>query len=131
MTPLKMVRPESSPKILLRVGMKSPGLHTYPLWARWLIRFVYFVTGYQESAHDIGITDDEQQADEWCLGPNYFYKPLYFGVALPPEQCAPGPTVWPRSEANALYKNYSPDGVFLTRGEFNALKAKIQQVTNA
>lgn len=127
MAPLIAVKP-SAPRVEYRVGKHSPGLSAYPLWARWLIRSVYFLTGYQVTSEDIGIAEDEEQADSWCLDSTYFYKPLYVGVPLPEDQCAPGPVVWPRSEAKRLYEKCSPDGVFITRHEYNLLTEAVTEV---
>src|SRR2546421_3826206 len=109
MAPLAAVKTET-PRIKYRVGKHSPGLSTYPAWARWLIRGVYFLTNYQVTSQDIGIADTEDEADSWCLDDTYFYKPLYVGLPLPPDHVAPGPVVWPRSEARVLYEKFCPDG---------------------
>lgn len=126
---LVAVKDQAVPKTLYRVGRHSPGLHTYPLWARWLIRGVYFLTGYQVTSEDIAIATSEREADAMCLDASYFYKPLYVDSPLPSEkQCGPGPTVWPRSEANELYAKHFPDGIFMTRSEFEALKIAVERV---
>lgn len=116
------------PRIEYRVGKHSPGLSTYPFWSRWLIRAVYFWTGYQVTSHDIGIAESAEEADSWCLDGTYFYKPLYVGFPLPPEQAAPGPVVWPRSEARELYEKHCPDGVYITRQQFESLKGAVDGV---
>jgi hypothetical protein len=121
---LKAVQPQ--PRIVWRVGMHSPGLHTYPLWARWLIRFVYFVTGYQATAHDIGVAEDEQQARSWLKGKNYFAKPQYLGVELPEESAGPGTVIWGDEEAALLYRKHSPDLVTMTRQDFETLQRAIE-----
>jgi hypothetical protein len=120
------VKPDIRPRIEYRVGMHSPGLMTYPLWARLLIRLVYFITGYQVTPHDVGIAETEEEADSWCLDTNYFYKPLYVGLPLPEEGAGPGPVVWPRlKEAKGLYEKHCPDLVTLTRPEFEALQGAV------
>jgi hypothetical protein len=105
--------------------MHAPGLHTYPFWARWLIRFVYFMTGYQVTAHDIGVAEDEQQARSWLKDKNYFAKPQYLGVQLPEEGSGPGTVIWGDEEVNALYHDHSPDLVTMTRTEFRQLQEAI------
>lgn len=126
---LAAVKPR--PIIMYRVGKHSRPLSDYAFWARWLIRAVYFWTGYQVTAEDIAIASDEETAHSMCLDDSYFYKPLYVDVALPPEQCTIGPVVWPQSEARDLYKRHSPDGVFLTRDEFNMLEVAVSNTTRS
>jgi len=116
-----------APRILYRVGKHSPGLAAYPIWARWLIRLVYFSTGYQVTSEDIGIATTPEQAESMCLDSTYFYKPLYVDSSLPPEQCAPGPVVWPHSEAGNLYKRHTPDAVIVPRREWNLLQDTVQE----
>lgn len=129
MAPLVAVKPQ--PRILWRVGMHAPGLHTYPFWARWLIRFVYFVTGYQATPHDIGIAEDACQARSWFKDKNYFAKPLYLGIPLPKEGAGPGPVIWANDEANGLYQKHSPDLVTVTRQEWNALEGAVNGVSQS
>lgn len=117
----------NQPRIEYRVGKHAPGLNTYPLWARWLIRAVYFWTGYQVTSQDIAIATSEEEADAMCLDASYFYKPLYVDFSLPPDQAAPGPVVWPRSEANEAYRKHCPDGVFMTRQEFDSLRTAVER----
>ena len=118
---------KTQPRIVWRVGMHSPGLQTYPAWARCLIRFVYFVTGYQVTSHDISIAESEADADAMCLDGRYFYKPLYVGIPLPEGAASPGPVVWPRlnEPTKKLYQRHSPDLVTLTRPEFNQLQEAV------
>jgi len=120
---LKAVQPQ--PQIVWAVGMHAPGLHTYPLWARWLIRFVYFVTGYQVTDHDQGVAEDEAQARSWLRGPNYYAKPQYLGIPLGEEGSGPGTVIWGDEEAAALYRNHSPDLVTMTRSEFRQLQEAV------
>jgi hypothetical protein len=119
------LKPDIKPKVVFRVGKHPRALADYPFLSRWLIRAVYFLTGYQTTSEDIAITSDEETADSMCLDGSYFYKPLYMDVALPPQAAAIGPVVWPRSEAKELYKRFSPDGVFMTRHEFEALQGAV------
>lgn len=123
---LAAVKPQ--PRIVWRVGMHAPGLHTYPWWARWMIRFVYFATGYQVTAHDIGIAEDEQQAREWLIDKNYFAKPVYLGVPLPKDGAGPSAVIWGNDEVAKLYEKYSPDLVTMTRAEFHQLQHAVTSV---
>ncbi|HEX5704854.1 MAG TPA: hypothetical protein VFX97_16775 [Pyrinomonadaceae bacterium] len=126
MAPLAAVKPKA--RIVWRVGMHSPGLQTYRLWARWLIRFVYFVTGYQVTAHDIGVADSEEEARSWLLDKNYFAKPVYLGVPLGKEGQGPGTVIWGDAKVNDLYAKHSPDLVTLTRDQFEALGGAVEGV---
>jgi hypothetical protein len=127
--PFRMPAPDKSTSaIMYRVGKHSPGLHTYPLWARWLVRLVYFWTGYQVTSQDIGIATSKEMAESMCLNESYFYKPLFVDFPLPEEQCAPGATVWPHSEAKTLYERYQPDGIYLTKEEFNSLQGAVKRL---
>lgn len=128
---MALVAVKNQPRIEYRVGKHSPGLYTYPFWARWLIRLVYFWTGYQVTSEDIGIATTAEDADAMCLDSTYFYKPLYVDFPLPSEQCAPGPVVWPRSEAKGVYQRNYPDGVFLTRDEFEMLRVAVKQYSHS
>lgn len=116
---------KTQPRIMYRVGKHSPGLSTYPLWARWLIRLVYFVTGYQVTSHDIGIAKDEAEAVSWCVDDTHFYKPLYVSQPITADCAAPGPVVWPHSEAKELYQNHYPDLVTLTKQQFETLQGAV------
>lgn len=126
MAPLAAV--QSQPRILYRVGKHPRPLADYPFLTRWAIRAVYFLTGYQTTSEDVAIASDEEAADRMCVDGSYFYKPLYLDMPLPAEQVAVGPVVWPRSEARALYAKHCPDGVFMTRQEFDALTGAVDKV---
>jgi hypothetical protein len=108
--------------------MHSPGLHTYPLWAQWLVRAVYFLTGYQVTPHGIGVAEDEEQARSWLKGKNYFARPVYFGLPLGEEGSGPGPVIWGDEKINGLYAKHSPDLVTMTRQEFEALGGAVDGV---
>lgn len=125
MAPLVAV--EFKPEVLYRVGKHSRPLSDYSLWARWLIRAVYFLTGYQTTSEDIAIASSTDKADEMCVDGSYFYKPLYVDVPLPDEPCAIGPVVWPRSEARKLYERHTPDMVAIPRQDFEALRGAVDR----
>ena len=114
---LDLSAPQAEPVVVYRVGKHSPGLSSYPFLSRWLIRIVYFWTGYQVTPHDIGIASSEEKALEMCLDDSYFYKPLYLDRSLPAEECAPGPVVWPYSEARKWYEKHCPDPIILGKEE--------------
>lgn len=126
MAPLVAVKPQ--PRIVWDVGMHAPGLHTYPLWARCLIRFVYFITGYQVTPHSVGVAGDEEQARAWLKGPNYFAKPVYEGIPLGEDGQGPGPVIWGNEKVNNLYAKHSPDLVTLTRDQFEALGGAVDDI---
>lgn len=65
MAPLVAVAPVT-PRVEYYVGKHSRPLSDYPLWARWLIRAVYFWTGYQVTAEAIAVCTDERTADAMC-----------------------------------------------------------------
>lgn len=127
MTPLIAVKP-TQPTVEYYVGKHSRPLSDYPLWARWLIRGVYFLTGYQVTAEAVAICSDELMADRLCEDASYFYKPLYVDMALPSVPCSLGPTMWPRSDARKLYEKRSPDMIAMTRHEFELLKGAVTEV---
>lgn len=111
--------------------MHSPGLDTYPLLTRWLIRSVYFLTGYQVTPHDLGVAEDEDQARSWLKGKNYFAKPVYFGVPLGEEGQGPGPVIWGDESINELYAKHSPDLVTVPRREWNLLQEEVSKTLAA
>lgn len=121
------------PEILWRVGKHPKPLEAYPFLSRWLIRAVYFLTGYQTTSEDIAIASSEAMADLMCLDERYFYKPLYRDLALGDEQSAPGPVVWPRKGkvVKLLYKHKSPDMVAVPRQVLEQLGSKVEDVFHA
>jgi len=125
MAPLVAVQPQA--RIVWRVAMHSPGLHTYPLWTRLLIRAVYFWTGYQVTAHDIGVAESEEEARSWLKGKNYFAKPVYLGIPLPEEGSGPGTVIWGNEEVQGLYEKYSPDLVTIPRHQWNKLQDEVSK----
>lgn len=118
---LAAVQTKTHPRIVWDVGMHAPGLHTYPLWARLLVRFTYFVTGYQVTPHSIGVAESEDEARSWLLDKNYFAKPVYLGIPLGKEGEGPGVVIWGDEQVNEMYAKHSPDLVTLTRDQFEAL----------
>ncbi len=123
MAPLVAVQPQ--PRIVWDVGMHSPGLPSYPFWARLLVRFVYFLTGYQVTPHSVGVAESEEEARAWLKDKNYFAKPVYLGIPLPKEGAGPGPVIWGDESVNDLYAKYSPDLVTLPRKEWNLLQREV------
>lgn len=125
--------PRHAPEILWRVGKHPKPLEAYPFLSRWLIRGVYFLTGYQTTSEDISIASSEQVADAMCLDERYFYKPLYKDLALGGEASAPGPVVWPRKSkvVRLLYKHKSPDMVAVPRQVLEQLGSKVEDVFHA
>lgn len=122
-----------APEILWRVGKHPKPLEAYPLLSQWLIRAVYFLTGYQTTSEDIAIASSEALADMMCLDGRYFYKPLYKDLALGDEQAAPGPVVWPRKGkvVQMLYRKKSPDMVAVPRHVLEQLGSKVEDVFHA
>ena len=122
---------QDKPKVLWFIGMDQPGLHTFPFWARCLIRLVYFLTGYQAKPHGMAVATSEEIAVSMLRGPNYFAKPLPVDTLLREEPCAIGPVIWGNDEAQVLYQRYSPDGVWIPRRDWKALQLKVTDVCEA
>jgi hypothetical protein len=116
---------------LIFVGKHRP-LSDYPLWARWVVRFAYWLTDYSDAQESAGIAHSWEEAAALCVDrpAGYFGQRLPIGSLLPDEPCQLEPTVFFKTDAPEFYRKYKPKFLAVPVSTFNRLDERIEHLTN-
>lgn len=107
------------------VVLKKDPITNYPLWARWLLLFSYWVTNYDGGVEFMSICTSQDKAESMCEDSGYRIIALPIDEPLPKERCQWKPAIHPKSPFRKLYMQYAPkliavDNAKLTTGLNNA-----------
>lgn len=116
------------------VVLKKDPITNYPLWARWLLLFSYWVTNYDGGVELMSVCTSQDKAEAMCEDSGYRIIALPIDEPLPKERCQWKPAIHPKSPFRKLYKQHvtrliAVDNARLTAG-LNSAESGLLRLKN-